>query len=84
MVRDLLMHVQEHLSEVADIRRMLDENNLRLLGFMLPPEIVIQYQRYYPDDPGVLNLSNIESFEARHPATFRDMYQFWSQKPRAA
>lgn len=81
MCRDLLMHVQEHQSEVSDVRRMIDENGLRLIGFILPPEVLLAYRRAYPSDPAALNLDNWAEFEARHPQTFRNMYQFWLQKP---
>lgn len=80
--RDLLMHVQEHQSEVADIRRMTDENGLRLIGFIVAPEVLLAYRRAYPADPAALDLDNWAAFEAHHPQIFRNMYQFWLQKPR--
>lgn len=82
MCRDLLMHVQEHQSEFSDIRRMADENGLRLIGFIVAPEVLLAYRRAYPADPAALDLDNWAQFEARQPHVFRSMYQFWLQKPR--
>lgn len=79
--RDLLMHVQEHEMSIADIRRMLAETSLKFLGFAVDAPVAAAYRREFPDDPAALDLTNWAAFEARHPATFIGMYQFWAQKP---
>lgn len=81
MCRDLLMHVQESQHDLPGIRRMLDENGLRLLGFQVPPGVSRAYRKAYPDDPAAIDLAHWDAFEAAHPQTFRGMYQFWLQKP---
>ena len=35
------------------------------------------YTKYIPEDKTQANLQNLEKFEAKHPHTFRRMYQFW-------
>lgn len=79
--RDLLMHVQEHELGVDDLRRMLDESGLRLLGFTVAPAVLAAYRRRFPDDPTAVDLDHWGAFEAENPATFLGMYQFWAQKP---
>lgn len=75
--RDLLMHVQEHEMGIGDIRRMLAENGLTLLGFDFDNAA---YREMFPDDPRAANLDHLETFERENPTTFRAMYQFWAVK----
>jgi len=79
--RDLLLHVQEHQSDIADIRRMLDMSGFRFLGFSLPPQVSAAYRGANPQDPSGQDLDRWDAFEAARPDTFRGMYQFWMQKP---
>ncbi len=78
--RDLLLHVQEHTHTVPDLRRMVEDNGLRLIGFVLPPEEMAHYRRANPDDPTATDWTRWAAFEAERPDTFRRMYQFWVQK----
>lgn len=80
--RDLLMHVQEHELEIADLRRMLAENDLTFLGFIQFSfaHIRARYRAMFPHDPSGVDLDAWEVFEAEHPETFRRMYQFWARK----
>lgn len=80
--RDLIMHVQEHQMTIADLRRMLDENNLNFLGFLQfgIAHIREAYQARFPNDPNGLDLDAWEAFEADNPRTFARMYQFWAEK----
>jgi hypothetical protein len=79
--RDLLMHVQEHQMTIADLRRILDENALRFLGFIQPEPVMAQYREMFPHDPQGLDLAGWEQFEAEHTITFARMYMFWAEKP---
>ncbi|MBL8770044.1 MAG: class I SAM-dependent methyltransferase [Phenylobacterium sp.] len=79
--RDLLMHVQEHQMNFADLRRMLDENGLVFLGFIVPDAVMKMYRAAFPHDPAGLDLNGWEQFEAQNPRTFARMYMFWAQKP---
>jgi SAM-dependent methyltransferase len=78
--RDMLMHVQEHQHTTDDLRRLLDDAELRFLGFVLPPETLNAYRREHPGDQAGLNLAQWGAFETRNPSAFRRMYQFWAQK----
>ncbi|MBL8555167.1 MAG: class I SAM-dependent methyltransferase [Phenylobacterium sp.] len=81
--RDLLMHVQEHQMGFADLRRMLDENGLKFLSFIVPDETVAAYRAAFPHDPQCRDLSAWEQFESQNPRTFARMYMFWAEKPAA-
>ncbi len=76
--RDLLMHVQEHQFSLPEIAAFLDAEGFDLLGFETRAEA--GYRRRFPNDPSATNLANWAEFEAEHPATFAEMYQFWIQK----
>lgn len=80
--RDLLMHVQEHELTVADLRRMLAENDLKFLGFIQFSfkEVREPYLAMFPHDPTGVDLDAWEIFEAAYPRTFSRMYQFWAEK----
>lgn len=77
--RDLLMHVQEHQFDMAELRALIQ--GYRFLGFVQPPEVLIAYREMFPGDPAAVDLRNWGAFEERNPETFRAMYQFWLQKP---
>ncbi|WP_293902721.1 class I SAM-dependent methyltransferase [Phenylobacterium sp.] len=79
--RDLLMHVQEHEMEIADLARMIGENGLRFLGFTVAADVRAAYRQMFPDDPGATDLDRWAEFERRWPMTFGGMYQFWVHKP---
>jgi 2-polyprenyl-3-methyl-5-hydroxy-6-metoxy-1,4-benzoquinol methylase/tetratricopeptide (TPR) repeat protein len=79
--RDLLMHVQEHVLDIGDVRRMAAENGLRFLGFALPPGLAAAYRRAFPQDASETNFDNWAAFEQGNPTAFAAMYQFWVQKP---
>ena len=80
--RDLLMHVQEHWLTIPDLRRMLDENGLRFLGFaqFSFQHVRDAYVAKFPHDPAGVDLDAWQAFEAEHPGTFGRMYQFWGEK----
>jgi hypothetical protein len=78
--RDLLMHVNEHQHDIADIKRILEENDLEFLGFVQFPQLKPYYLAMFPDDPEGLDLANWDRFEAAHPMAFARMYQFWTAK----
>jgi 2-polyprenyl-3-methyl-5-hydroxy-6-metoxy-1,4-benzoquinol methylase len=79
--RDLLFHVQEHQMTLPQIKTMLSENGLRFIGFEFAPPIARRTADAFaarggsPDDLDAWHL-----FEQRNPGTFREMYQFWTQK----
>ena len=76
--RDLLFHVQEHQFTIPEIKRFLDGNGLRFLGFAGP--MVQAYRARFPDDPAMTDLDRWHAFETENPMAFVNMYQFWVQK----
>lgn len=79
--RDLIMHAQEHVVELSDIRRWLAENGLALLGFEpLPLHHARAYWAMHPDDPLFRNWEYLSRFEAQHPNVFSRMYTLWVQR----
>jgi tetratricopeptide (TPR) repeat protein/2-polyprenyl-3-methyl-5-hydroxy-6-metoxy-1,4-benzoquinol methylase len=78
--RDLYFHVQEHCLTLMDIRTFIADNNLKLLGFVINPQILEEYRQLFPDDPAATDLTHWHAYETDHPDTFIEMYQFWVQK----
>ncbi len=77
--RDLLFHVQEHLTTIPAIKSFLAANNLTFIGF--ETQALGEYAALYPDDKAMVDLDRWHAVETAHPTTFRGMYQFWVQKP---
>jgi 2-polyprenyl-3-methyl-5-hydroxy-6-metoxy-1,4-benzoquinol methylase len=79
--RDLLFNVMEHQFTIPQIKAFLDENHLTFLGFdQLPPDVLRQFQRRFPDAGALHDLDSWHAFEQTHPLTFGNMYFFWIQK----
>jgi len=78
--RDLLMHVQEHELAIDDLRRLLEANDLRFLGFTVPAPVRAAYRRAFPNDPTATDLGSWRQFEQANPQIFVGMYEFWAQK----
>ncbi|MGI9385093.1 MAG: class I SAM-dependent methyltransferase, partial [Methyloligellaceae bacterium] len=79
-IRDLVFHVQEHRFTIPQVSRMLDDHNLKFMGFMLTNSLAkADYLKQFPDDPDCTNLQNWHQFEQCNPNTFARMYQFWCQ-----
>ena len=79
--RDLLFHVQEQRTNLGEIARFIQGQNLRLLGFDLDDAVLATYRQRFPQDQAASDLSCWEAFEADHPGLFGGMYVFWVQKP---
>lgn len=76
--RDLAFHVMEHRFTCLEIRAMLEELDLKFLGFQnLPPNIVLKYSEMFPDDHEQNNLENWDRLEQQNPLMFVNMYKFW-------
>lgn len=79
--RDLLFHVQEHRFTLPQIAEMLEELNLKFIGFEFPDTLAVaRYRSTFPDDPTMDRLENWDRFENVYPDTFRNMYQFWVRR----
>jgi len=79
--RDLLFHVQEHCLTIPEIEAFLTEAAISFIGFEVAPEVLAAYWQRFPEDRAATHLDNWAAFEAEHPDTFMEMYQFWVQKP---
>ncbi|EME69532.1 type 11 methyltransferase [Paramagnetospirillum caucaseum] len=78
--RDLLFHVQEHRLTLEAIKRFLDANGLRFMGFVVERPVLDSYRRRFPDDPAATDLRQWQVLEIENPDIFRSMYQFWVQR----
>lgn len=79
--RDLLFHVQEHCLTIPEIKAFLAETGLSFIGFEIDAGVLADYWQRFPEDRAAVRLDNWAAFEADHPDTFMEMYQFWVQKP---
>ncbi|MEP7274711.1 MAG: tetratricopeptide repeat protein [Betaproteobacteria bacterium] len=78
--RDLLFHVQEHRFTLPGIGAMLDRCGLRLIGFLLEPEVLRAYRGCNPQDTAATDLRAWAEFESAFPDTFAGMYRFWVRR----
>lgn len=79
--RDLLLHVQEHCFTLPQIDSLLQENNLKFIGFELSdPKVKHIYRNANPQDPSLTSLEHWDRYEHEYPDTFAGMYVFWCQK----
>jgi SAM-dependent methyltransferase len=88
-LRDLLFHVEEHRFTMPRVRRMIESEPVRFLGFefaagvgaarRVEAKLASDYQARFPDDPTLSRLDLWEQFEAEQPDRFPG-YAFWCQK----
>jgi 2-polyprenyl-3-methyl-5-hydroxy-6-metoxy-1,4-benzoquinol methylase len=78
--RDLLFHVQEHQFTIPQLKSLLEESDLRFIGFAGPA--AQQYRARFPDDKTMSDLDQWHRFELENPKAFVNMYQFWVQRRR--
>ena len=80
-VRDLLFHVQEHRFTIPQISKIINDLNLKFLGFFFrDPLIKKKFSKLFPEDKNNISLDNWHQFEINNPDTFIGMYQFWVRK----
>jgi SAM-dependent methyltransferase len=76
--RDLLFHFNEHQYTTQLIESSLRELNLSFIGFTFEDLGTKHlYQKNFPQDSDMDNLSLWGEFENRFPNTFAKMYRFW-------
>lgn len=81
MYRDLIFHVQEHRTDIGEIKVLLQRFGLSFGGFTLQPAALEKYRALFPDDPAADDIDRWVIFDKKHPEAFRDMYVFWCKKP---
>jgi len=63
------------------IAAALSELKLEFLGFeFADPSVLRAYRAECPNDTAATSFPDWAGFEARHPATFAGMYQFWVRR----
>lgn len=82
-VRDLLFHVQESTFTLPEIQACLDELGLIFDGFGLAASVADRLLAEVGAVPATATLADWQAVEIRHPATFRQMYQFSCRKASA-
>ena len=76
--RDLIFHVQEKRFTIPELGEAIRDLGLSFLGFELrDPAVERMFRRAYPDRRDGLSLGCWAAFEAAHPDTFAEMYNFW-------
>jgi SAM-dependent methyltransferase len=78
--RDMLFHSHELRLTLPQIKQFLAENELDIIGFDIPNDILKKYGELFPADLAKTNLDNWARFEKKYPHTFGNMYVFWVQK----
>lgn len=77
MYRDLLFHVQEHRFNLLEIRDILRDLSLRFAKLQVSADVLSEYKKIFKGKDSLTDLKKWHTFEKTHPATFRNMYQFW-------
>ena len=78
-LRDLLFHTQEHQFTIPQIKKCLNELNLKFCGFE-NETIVKKFKASNSGEFDVYDLDDWQIYEEANPRTFAGMYQFWCQK----
>lgn len=78
--RDLALHTREHTFTLPEISEILQELDLRFLGFEHSPEVLGEFKRRYPENQSETDIALWDTFEQEHPTIFAGMYQFWCSK----
>jgi SAM-dependent methyltransferase len=81
--RDLLFHVVEHRTTLAEIKAFVLANGLEFLGFMLDAATLQRFAVRFPGQTAMNDLDRWQQFETETPDTFAAMYQFWVRKAQA-
>jgi len=80
-LHDFAFNAHETRYTPLELKALLDQHNLQLIGFDLPRgEYTARYKANYPDDPNMISLDHWEKFEKEVPDVFEDMLQFWCMK----
>ncbi|WP_440614672.1 tetratricopeptide repeat protein [Candidatus Pelagibacter sp. HIMB1748] len=78
-LRDLIFHVQEHRFTIPEIKKCLEELELKFCGF-INKDTISNFRKFHGEDANIYDLEQWNQFEQSNPRTFAVMYQFWCQK----
>ena len=79
MLRDLILHVQEHRFTLPQIKNCLDELGLKFCGFD-NNDTISNFRKLHGEEADIYDLELWHQYEKNNPRAFTSMYQFWSQK----
>ena len=79
MLRDLILHVQEHRFTLPQIKNCLDELGLKFCGFD-NNDTISNFRRLNGEEADIYDLEQWHQYEKSNPRAFISMYQFWCQK----
>ena len=79
MLRDLILHVQEHRFTLPQIKNYLDELGLKFCGFD-NSDTISNFRKLHGEEADIYNLELWHQYEKNNPRAFTAMYQFWCQK----
>ncbi len=78
--RDLVFHVQEHRFSLLQLKEIIADLGLTLIGFDVPAWARQKFNQRYANSTDALDLNKWHEFELNYPDTFVGMYQLWLQK----
>ncbi|MBD1162444.1 tetratricopeptide repeat protein [Pelagibacterales bacterium SAG-MED12] len=79
MLRDLILHVQEHRFTLPQIKNCLDELGLKFCGFD-NNDTISNFRKLHGEEADIYDLEYWHQYEVSNPRAFTSMYQFWCQK----
>ena len=77
--RDLFFHVKEHTFDLLQIKEILNDLNLKFLGFASYAKLR-SFTKEYPGEDSIYSLDLWHDFELKNRSAFSGMYQFWVKK----
>lgn len=81
--RDLLFHTQEHVFDLQQVRRLIENAGLDWIGIVPPTGARQLAADVLKLEPSNLTLNDWHTLEQIEPALFAGMYQFYVRKPAA-
>jgi hypothetical protein len=79
--RDLLFHTQEHVFDLQQVRRLIENAGLEWVGIVPPAGARQLAADVLKLEPAYLTLNDWHTLEQVEPALFAGMYQFYVRKP---
>ena len=80
-LHDFIFNTHEIRFSPRAVKALLDAEGLSVIGLDVPRgDYLALYKKQFPDDPGMINLENWETFEEHHTDVFDGMIQLWCCK----
>ena len=79
--RDLICHVQELQFTPAELKGVLQNVNVSMLGYRgVKAQTLSAYRERFPEDPDMRDFDLVDRFETDHPDMFANLQTFWLRK----